>query len=250
MVLKNKNKETDYEKFHKNPSIQTYIITRNNFTYKIILEIIDKYLNSTKKILDIGCGVGTLSLYLANKGNSVDGIDISNNAIKACKDSANILKLNKNTNFRVMKFPEQIPNKKFDFILFIEVIEHLENDQLALKKIFTLLKKGGIVILSTPSRNAPLYKLGLASKFDKEVGHLRRYTVDELESKCKKVGFEVIEIKKTEGLVRNFLYLNPLAGRFIRFIKFFMVDVVLFIDTISLNLFGESDIFLILRRPL
>ena len=147
-----------------------------------------------------------------------------------------------------MKFPDQAPQDKYDLILFMEVIEHLEDDQKALKKVYSLLNKNGIAIISTPSINAPLYRLGLAKKFDKRVGHLRRYTMQELQLKCLKAGFEIIETKKTEGILRNYLYLNSIAGKFIRLIKYFMVDVILSLDGLTMKAFGESDLFIVVRK--
>jgi len=247
-MKKGKNKQ--YEGFHKNSQYQKKVIDPSNFTYRIILNVINKFLDSPKKILDIGCGVGSLSLYLASKGHRVYGIEISSNAIKSCLESAKKLGLENNARFKIMDFPSKIPNEKFDFILLIEVIEHLKNDDLALGKIYALLKKGGIAIISTPSKNAPMFKLGLAHEFDQKVGHLRRYTVDELVDKCESIGFKILETKKTEGIVRNFLFLNPVAGKFIRFMKFFIADVITFIDEISLKIFGESDIFVVVKKPL
>jgi len=246
---KKKNKIRDYEEFHRNTLSQVRIINRNNFTYRIILNVISRYLEPRKKILDIGCGAGTISLHLASKGHTVCGIDISSNAIKSCRESAKKLGIEKNADFKVMNFPNKIPNEKFNFILLIEVIEHLKNDSLALRKIYSLLSKGGIAIISTPSKNAPMHKLGLAKTFDRKVGHLRRYAMDELVNKCKLVGFEIVETKKTEGIIRNFLFLNPIVGKSIRFIKFFIADIVTLIDEISLKLFGESDIFVIVKKP-
>lgn len=245
----NLDKKDQYEAFHLSTSVQKKIITKNNFTYKMLLEVVDAYLQSGDKILDIGCGAGTLCLYYAQKGYSVSGIDISSKAIESAKESAKYLHLDANATFEKMDFPNEIPREKFDFIIFTEVIEHLKDDNLALEQIFRLLKPKGIVFLSTPSKNAPLHLLGLAREFDKRVGHLRRYTLSELQLKCKKQGFKILESKKTEGIVRNFLYLNPLAGQLVRFIKFFLVDIVLFIDKISLIFFGESNLFIVAQKP-
>ena len=120
---------------------------------------------------------------------------------------------------------------------------------LALKKIYKLLNPQGKVIITTPSENAPLHKIGYAKGFDKRVGHLRRYTAGELATKSKNVGFIVLETKKTEGIIRNFLYLNPIAGKSIRFIKYFMVDVILWMDWLSLKFLGESDLIIVLEKP-
>jgi SAM-dependent methyltransferase len=242
--------QTDYDNFHKKTAAQKKFISDNNFTYRIILKTINTYLNESKKqrILDIGCGAGTLCLYYGKKGNKVSGIDISKKAVQNATESAKILHL-KNVTFKQMNFPKEIPKDTYDFIIFTEVIEHLEDDQLALKKIYSLLKPNGIAVISTPSQNAPLHKLGLAKKFDKEVGHLRRYTLEDLKSKCKKCGFAIIGERKTEGVVRNFLFLNPVAGKFLRLVKFFVSDIVTGIDAISLKMFGESNVFVIVQKP-
>lgn len=66
---------------------------------------------------------------------------------------------------------------------------------------------------------------------------------------CRKVGFDILETRKTEGVLRNFLFLNPIAGKFVRFVRFFVSDLITFLDNISLYIFGESQIFVVLRKP-
>jgi ubiquinone biosynthesis O-methyltransferase len=246
-MLNRTNKKL-YEVFHQNTQSQSHLIDKHNYTYHIIVNVIDKYLESSKNVLDIGCGSGTLTFYIANKGKNVLGIDISSKAIKACRQSAAMLNLENKTRFEVMSFPNQIPKGKFDLVIFMEVIEHLDNDDLSLNKIYSLLKKDGILIISTPSKNAPMYRMGYAKEFDKRVGHLRRYTKDELVKKCIRAKFSIIETKRTEGLFRNFLFLNPYAGKMIRFIKYPLSLIAIFIDQIFLSLFGESDIFVIVQK--
>lgn len=239
-----------YEEFHKTTSKQTHLIRDDNFTYRIVLKESNKYLKyfKGKRLLDIGSGAGTLALYYASKGFDVTAIDVSIKAVQSGNESAQNMKIN-NIKFLVSKFPNSIPNGVFDYMLCIEVLEHLQNDSFALKKIFEKLKKSGVAIISVPSVNAPLYRLGLASKFDRQVGHLRRYSSTNLQDICTKTGFKVLEIRKTEGIIRNFLFINPVAGKFVRFIKFFISDFISIIDHISLKLFGESQIFIVVQKP-
>lgn len=241
--------EKIYEQFHKKTYSQKKLINVNNFTYREIIKTINKYLKTGDSLLDIGCGAGTLVFFFANKVKNVTGIDVSKKAINKCIISKKNLKLN-NVLFEVKNFPIDISLVKYDFIIISEVIEHIKNDELAIKKIYSLLKPGGYALITTPSKNAPLFKLRLADDFDRRVGHLRRYTADELIKMCKKNGFEIVEIKKTEGIIRNFLFLNDYAGKLIRFIKYFLSDLVTFIDNISLKLFGESNLFIVVRKPL
>lgn len=238
-----------YEDFHEKTSVQEKIIRENNFTYRHILRFIDKYAVGKKNIIDIGCGAGTLCFYVASKGIQVLGIDISSKAIKMCQESSRRLGLDKLAKFKVVNFPEESVDIKFDLVIFTEVIEHLRDDKLALEKIFNILNKGGVVIITTPSLNAPLYRLGYANSFDEKVGHLRRYTVGSLTKKCEDSGFKIIETEKVEGILRNFLFLNPYAGKLIRVIKFFMSDIVTFIDNCLIPIFGESNIVVIAKKP-
>ncbi len=120
--MKRANLNQKYEEFHKTTTSQAKLINSNNFTYRFIVNIIDQYIESKKKILDIGCGAGTLSLYLANKNKNVFGIDISNKAIVSCKISARKLNLDKNATFKVMNFPDEVPKGKFDLILFLKLL--------------------------------------------------------------------------------------------------------------------------------
>lgn len=238
-----------YEDFHEKTSVQKKIISKNNFTYRYILRFIDKYVVGKKRVIDVGCGAGTLCFYIANNEIEVLGIDVSSKAINACQESSRILGLDQFAKFKVVNFPKESMDGKFDLVILTEVIEHLRDDKLALEKIFSMLNKGGVAIITTPSLNAPLYRIGYANSFDKKVGHLRRYTVKSLTKKCETCGFEVIETEKVEGGLRNFLFLNPFAGKFIRYIKFFISDIVTFIDNSLIPIFGESNIIVIVKKP-
>jgi len=237
-----------YEDFHEKTLIQKKLIKANNFTYRHILYFINKYAVNKKNVVDIGCGAGTLCFYIANKEIEVLGVDVSSKAIKTCQESSKSMGLDKLAKFKVADFPNKSINRKFDLVVFTEVIEHLHDDKLALEKIFTMLNKGGIVIITTPSLNAPLYRLGYANNFDKKVGHLRRYTVKSLSLLCKEAGLKIIETEKVEGILRNFLFLNPYAGKSIRFIKYFISDFVTLIDNLLIPVFGESNIIIVAKK--
>lgn len=236
-----------YEEFHKNTSAQKKLINPNNFTYRLLFDIFEKYLYDGSSVLDIGCGAGTISLYVAHLGKNVTGLDISDKAIKEAKKSAKSLGL-KNIKFEVMDFPYQIPKGSYDLIFCFEVLEHLKDDELALKEIHKLLKRNGSLIISVPSENAPLYRLGYAKGFDQRVGHVRRYTLEKLLKKLKKNNFEILEYQKNEGIFRNFLFLNPYAGKLLRGMKWIIGDIFTVFDNISVNLFGESQIIIVARK--
>ena len=237
-----------YEKFHKTAKIQNKIISEKNFTYRNLLGVINKYIRpETKKVLDIGCGVGTISLYLAKQGANIVGIDISRKAIDSCRKSARALKLKDKAQF-ICSTIEQIKfTQKFDVIICSEVIEHVPKDKTFLKRIHKVLKKNGLLILSTPSINAPLYRIGLAQNFDKRVGHLRRYSWQQILGLVKKSGFTIEEVKLTEGILRNFFFLTKF-GWFIKFFRGVISDIVTAIDNLLIQPLGESQIFIVARK--
>lgn len=242
----NKSKRI-HERYHSNTRSQTKIISDNNFTYKIILTTLKKHLKKEGEVLDVGCGAGTISLYLAYKGYQVTGIDISKKAIKECQESAKKINL-RNVTFYTMNFPDEVPRKKFDFIVCSEVIEHIENRKLAFHKMYSLLKPRGILFLTTPSSNAPLYKIGYTKEFDKRVGHVTRYSIESLSKEVKQAGFEIEKVYKTEGLMRNFLFVSSRAGKLIRFIRSPLVPLFTVVDNVMARICGESQIVLVARR--
>ena len=107
------------------------------------------------KILDIGCGGGLISEPLARLGGKVTGIDASEKNIKVAKLHSK--KNNLNINY-LNKSPEQLNNsEKFDIVLNLEVVEHVENVDLYIKSCSNLLKKNGVMFTATLNRTIVSY---------------------------------------------------------------------------------------------
>jgi len=106
-------------------------------------------------ILDIGCGGGLISEPMARLGANVTGIDASEKNINVAKlhSKKNGLKINyKNTS------PENLDEiEKFDIILNLEVVEHVENVNLYIKSCYKLLKTNGIMFTATLNRSFTSY---------------------------------------------------------------------------------------------
>lgn len=239
-----------YEKYHQKTNAIKQLISENNFTYSSIIKVLKPYAPNKIEILDIGCGSGTLSLYLASKGNKVKGIDVSKKAIKSCKQSAKNLGLTQNTNFIIGDFLKINIKEKFDLIICNEVLEHIKKDDSAISKIAKLLKNNGILILSVPSIEAPLYRLGLAKKFDKRVGHLRRYTFGKINKLIEKKKLKIINMQKTEGIIRNFIFSFKINIPIIKLANRTKIasKIIAIIDKISLQIFGASQIIIVAQK--
>lgn len=245
------SKNDFYNRYHNKNSKFFSIINDNNFTYyfhlRQLITILPK-MGKESNILDIGCGVGTLAYYLASKGFNVIGVDVSSRAIKIANSFRSKSGL-KNVNFSLGDVQMITSTRKYDLIVCTEVIEHLENDVKMLKTIYTLLNSKGKLLLSTPSVNAPLYKLGMLRKFDLEVGHLRRYKMDDLLFKLRKSGFRIVSERKNESILRNSLFTFKKLGILIKPIKGPLVPIFHWIDDLLTVMFGESDLMVIAEKP-
>ena len=136
-----------------NPIRIKYIIDKCSSHFKL-----NKHENKTLsklKILDIGCGGGLVCEPLTRLGAQVTGIDASYKNIEVAKIHA------KKSNLKI-KYLNASPeknkiNEKFDVILNLEVVEHVDNLDLFLKSSSELLKKNGIMFIATINRTFESY---------------------------------------------------------------------------------------------
>ena len=106
-------------------------------------------------ILDVGCGGGLLSEPMHRLGANVVGIDASEKNIKIAKTHAkkNKLKIN-----YMCRSPETMKNDyKFDVILNMEIVEHVEDINLFLFSCSKLLKKNGLMFVATINKTLKSY---------------------------------------------------------------------------------------------
>jgi 2-polyprenyl-6-hydroxyphenyl methylase/3-demethylubiquinone-9 3-methyltransferase len=110
-------------------------------------------------ILDIGCGGGLLSEPITRLGAKVTAIDASKKNIQVAKFHAkkNNLKIN-----YLCSSPEKLNlNKKFDVVLNMEIVEHVEDLNFFIKKSSNLLKKNGLMFIATLNKTFKSYVLAI-----------------------------------------------------------------------------------------
>lgn len=157
------------------------------------------------RILEIGSGIGNISKILVNDQKDVVLSDYSSNYIDLLKE--------KFENTIVLQIDLVDPNFEtkhknlfgdFDFIFALNVVEHIEDHELALKNIYKLLKNHGVVFILVPAYQ------GLFNKFDIALQHHRRYTR-----------------KTLQNLFTRFKLINSYYFNFIGIFGWFIVGKVL-----------------------
>ena len=108
------------------------------------------------KVIDIGCGEGFYSIYLASKGFDVLGIDLSERAIGYAKENAK--KYGVDARFKALSVEDlETLNETFDFVLEWAVIHHINPDkrQAYVEKVSRILNKGGKYVSISFNENSP-----------------------------------------------------------------------------------------------
>jgi SAM-dependent methyltransferase len=141
-------------------------------------------------VLEVGSGIGTFSEKIIRDlpNSNIILTDVSLQYVKQlqqkfCKNDNNISTYKLDLN--CVDDYQKIGYEKFDCIVAINVLEHVEHDEFALQQLYKVLRKEGILIILVPC-----YKF-LYNAIDKRIGHFRRYTKGDLELKIKRTHFDV-----------------------------------------------------------
>lgn len=128
------------------------------------------------EVLEVGAGIGETTAHLHNE-NATTWLCLEPDASLANKIEKKINEKNLPTNCRLQVGTTQSLSKNtlFDTVIYIDVIEHIENDIQEIDRASTLLKPGGHLIILVPAHQY------LFSPFDKAIGHYRRYNKNRLQ---------------------------------------------------------------------
>ncbi|HME87522.1 MAG TPA: class I SAM-dependent methyltransferase [Candidatus Nanoarchaeia archaeon] len=141
------------EEYVKQEKKNAWFVERKNLVYSLL-----KNVRKDASILEIGCGSGYILDHLQKNGfKKVSGVDSSKGFLKYYKN------ISKSTKLVVKK-------NAYDVILLLDVIEHVKKEDEILRKIQTMLKSQGTLLIS-----APAYQF-LWSHHDELNQHYRRYT--------------------------------------------------------------------------
>ncbi len=166
-------------------------------------KLVEKYISTKSRILDIGCWTGQLFEAISQKRIKISGIDIDKKAVNQAKKKFPA------GNWKVasaVKLPFE--NRSFDVVAFFDVIEHvpISSENKCINEVARVLKKNGILLLSTPADN-------IISKFSDPayflMGH-RHYDKKDLYRYLKKNNFVIESSWQTGGIIYITYYLTQM----------------------------------------
>ena len=147
---------------------------------RLILKLVGKPDETSRLLLDIGCGVGGLLKTLVERGFFCDGLDLSPFALRIAKSEVKV------GNF-LLSDARFLPYRSgsYHVVVCSEVLEHIHDDQQVLREIFRVLKPNGTAILTAPHGDK------YWTVEDEVDGHLRRYSKLGFVSLAERSGFEI-----------------------------------------------------------
>ncbi len=164
-------------------ALRTFALSHNY--NKWIYDLFKDY-TAGKTVLEIGCGIGNLTQYFLGSAAKVIGIDTSSFFIKHLRIDCPEVEIH---NFDVTDEKVlSLSDKKIDAVVSVNVLEHVQDDEKALRNINALLQPGGYLLLFVPALN------WLFGTLDENVGHYRRYGKKDLRDKVERSGFAVEKV--------------------------------------------------------
>lgn len=197
-------------------------------------EIISLIPRNKRKILDVGCSTGSVGEEIKNTRTAeVCGVDCNPHSIMRARkklDDVIVADLDHSS------LRELYTNKRFDCIIFADILEHTKNPWKIVEDSIHILKKNGVVIVSLP--NIRFYKTILnllkgnweyneRGLYDKT--HLRFFTLKTMKSLLEKE-YDIISIKRKYRLIEKPHYINRFAKvSWIPFLRDFFVFQYIFL---------------------
>jgi 2-polyprenyl-3-methyl-5-hydroxy-6-metoxy-1,4-benzoquinol methylase len=178
--------EKHYDGYSRNDYLSPITIKR----YNELLDYFEPF-RKTGKIIDVGCGIGYFLIEAKKRGWEVHGTEYTDEAIEICE------KLGINMQKGKLD-PSIYPPEIFDVITSFEVLEHINNPQEEIVNFNQILRKGGLVYLTTPNWNSLLrYRLKSAYNVITYPEHLSYYTKKTITRLFGSKGFKKHKVQTT-----------------------------------------------------
>lgn len=144
------------------------------------------------ELLEVGCGSGTLLYEMAARGFTCRGLESSATAL----ETASLINTDR---VAISANPDHDWQAAFDYLMAMEVLEHIEDDRAALQQWHNWLKPGGRLLMSVPAHERKW------TDSDVWAGHYRRYEKSALLDLVRECGFTIESIESWGFPVSNLL---------------------------------------------
>ena len=200
-----------------------------------------KYINSS--VLEIGPGTGNNVRYYKNRASQITLLETNKNLANSLKS-----KFDEDKKIIVLNSDIHIQEKTFDTIMYMDVLEHIEDDKKEVNKALKHLNSGGNLIFFVPA-----YQF-LYSDFDKSIGHIKRYNKQFFLSLKENENISIVELKYFDSIGFFIAVLNKIFNKNTKEtiglgVKIW--DKLIFfskiMDLIFLNKFGKS-LFCVIKK--
>ncbi|MFP4060965.1 MAG: class I SAM-dependent methyltransferase [Bacteroidales bacterium] len=160
-----------------------------------------KHANEEALVIDAGSGFGQYSYYLSSLGKNwkILGLDVKEEQIEDCNAFFKKIRRNDRVHFEVADLTRLEKGDEADLILCVDVMEHIEEDTLVFRNFHETLKKGGMLLISTPSDKggSDVHDEHDESFIDE---HVREgYSIEDITAKLGKAGFEKSQARYSYG---------------------------------------------------
>lgn len=198
-----KKLETYTEFYEKGDLMDQLLVDRE-------VELLKKICINKKNAIEVGCGSGYSTERLINFFDDFEVLEPVESNINLMKE-----KIDKEIICHTVLLEEFKTDKKYDNVIFFNVLEHVEEPIECLKALKSLIRDEGYIYITAPNcmslnRRAG-YKMGILESYDKFapkdylVGHRRLYTVEMMKNHCEAAGLRIVAMKG--------VYLKPLAEK-------------------------------------
>ena len=165
--------------------------------HAFLVSMILSHADPSKPQLDFGAGTGTHARRLRDRGVVVK-------CVEPDLDLASHLRLE---GFDVAARPLEFGRETFASVYSLNVLEHIADDDSALRDLFTVLQPAGRLVLYVPAFSV------LFSEMDRKVGHFRRYRARTLRGQAEAAGFRVLECRYVDSLGFLAAFVYRMLGR-------------------------------------
>ncbi len=189
----------NYKEYYRD---KTYEENESHFRniFETRYSIAKQFIKKSGKVLDIGASTGVMLDIFKENGFETWGVEPSVSALRATEKKHKIFK----TYFEKAKLPKNY----FDVVIMNHTLEHLDDPILVLKKINSILKKNGILLVDVPNAGSFGSKI-LGDKWPYKLPkeHKQQFTKVSLSKAFKETGFKVIHFESRSGI---FEFSNPI----------------------------------------